>query len=148
MTFRACSSPAPTPVKSQPALAILSQESVHTTLSITHHTRKRPSTGPRTTDGPHSVAPSGSDRCKLCSDEGMAQLGKQAGWGARVELGEAQELLLGGGGERRGELCCGGVHGARRNKEEQQRWLWLQVLVAKARVRGRGTWRGRRQAHE
>jgi hypothetical protein len=78
----------------------------------------------------------------------MAQLGKQAGWGARVELGEAQELLLGGGGERRGELYCGGVHGARRNKEEQQRWLWLQVLVAKARVRGRGTWRGRRQAHE
>jgi hypothetical protein len=31
------------------APAILSQESVHTTLSITHHTRKRPSTGPRTT---------------------------------------------------------------------------------------------------
>jgi hypothetical protein len=28
------------------------QESVHTTLSITHHTRKRPSTGPRTTHGP------------------------------------------------------------------------------------------------
>jgi hypothetical protein len=38
-TFRACSSPAPTRVKSQPAPAILSQESVHTTLSITHHTR-------------------------------------------------------------------------------------------------------------
>jgi hypothetical protein len=38
-------------VKPQPALAILSQESVHTTLSITHHTRKRPSTGPRTTHG-------------------------------------------------------------------------------------------------
>jgi hypothetical protein len=32
--------------------AILSQESVHTTLSITHHTRKRPSTGPQTTHGP------------------------------------------------------------------------------------------------
>jgi hypothetical protein len=48
-TFRACSSPAPTPVKLQPAPAILSQESVHTTLSITHHTRKRPSTDPRTT---------------------------------------------------------------------------------------------------
>jgi hypothetical protein len=31
------------------APTILSQESVHTTLSITHHTRKRPSTGPRTT---------------------------------------------------------------------------------------------------
>jgi hypothetical protein len=46
MTFRACSSPAPTPVKPQPAPAILSQESVHTTLSITHHTRKQPSTGP------------------------------------------------------------------------------------------------------
>jgi hypothetical protein len=29
------------------------QESVHTMLSITHHTRKRPSTGPRTTHGPH-----------------------------------------------------------------------------------------------
>jgi hypothetical protein len=36
----------------QPALAILRQESVHTTLSITHHRRKRPSTGPRTTHGP------------------------------------------------------------------------------------------------
>jgi hypothetical protein len=56
-TFRACSSPAPTRVKPQPAPAILSQESVHTTLSITHHTRKRPSTGPRTTHGPHSLSP-------------------------------------------------------------------------------------------
>jgi hypothetical protein len=54
MTFRACSSPAPTPVKPKPAPAILSQESVHTTLSITHHTRKRPPTGPRTTHGPQS----------------------------------------------------------------------------------------------
>jgi hypothetical protein len=53
-TFRACSSPAPTPVKPQPAPAILSQESVHTTLSITHHTRTRPSTCPRTTHGPQS----------------------------------------------------------------------------------------------
>jgi hypothetical protein len=53
-TFRACSSPAPTPVKPQPAPAILSQELVHTTLSITHHTRKWPSTGPRTTHGPQS----------------------------------------------------------------------------------------------
>jgi hypothetical protein len=51
-TFRTCSSPAPTQVKPQPAPAILSQESVHTMLSITHHTRKRPSTGPRTTHGP------------------------------------------------------------------------------------------------
>jgi hypothetical protein len=50
--FRACSSPAPTRVKPQPAPAILSQESVHTTLSITHYTRKRPSTGPQTTHGP------------------------------------------------------------------------------------------------
>jgi hypothetical protein len=49
MTFRACSSSAPTPVKPQPAPAILSQESVHTTLSITHHTRKKPSIGPQTT---------------------------------------------------------------------------------------------------
>jgi hypothetical protein len=55
MTFRACSSPALTPVKLQPAHAILNQESVHTTLSITHHTRKRPSTGPRTTHGPQFV---------------------------------------------------------------------------------------------
>jgi hypothetical protein len=55
MTFRACSSSAPTRVKPQPAPAILSQESVHTTLSITHHTRKRPSTGPWTTHGPHRV---------------------------------------------------------------------------------------------
>jgi hypothetical protein len=52
-TFRACSSPAPTPDKLQPAPAILCQESVHTMLSITHHTRKRPSTGPRTAHGPH-----------------------------------------------------------------------------------------------
>jgi hypothetical protein len=51
-TFRSCSSPAPTPVMPQPSPAILSQESIHTTLSITHHTRKRPSTGPRTTHGP------------------------------------------------------------------------------------------------
>jgi hypothetical protein len=51
-TFRTCCSPAPTLVKPQPAPAILSQELVHTTLSITHHTRKRPSTGPRTTHGP------------------------------------------------------------------------------------------------
>jgi hypothetical protein len=36
-TFRARSSPAPTQIKPQPAPAILSQESVHTTLSITHH---------------------------------------------------------------------------------------------------------------
>jgi hypothetical protein len=52
-TFRACPSPAPTRVKPQPAPTILSQESVHTTLSITHHTRKRPSTSPPTTHGPH-----------------------------------------------------------------------------------------------
>ena len=38
-TFHTCSSPAPTQIKSQPALAILRQESVHTTLSITHHLR-------------------------------------------------------------------------------------------------------------
>jgi hypothetical protein len=50
--FRSCSSPAPTPVKPQPAPAILSKESVHTTLSITHHTRKQPSTDPRTTHDP------------------------------------------------------------------------------------------------
>jgi hypothetical protein len=53
-TIRACSSHAPTPVKPQPAPAILSQQSVHTTLSITHHTRKRPSISPRTTHGPHT----------------------------------------------------------------------------------------------
>jgi hypothetical protein len=39
-TFRPCSSPAPTPIKLQPTPAILSQESVHSTLSITHHTGK------------------------------------------------------------------------------------------------------------
>jgi hypothetical protein len=44
-----------TPVKPQPAPAILSQELVHTTLSITHHTRKRSSTSSRTTHGPHMV---------------------------------------------------------------------------------------------
>jgi hypothetical protein len=54
-TFHACSSPAPTPVIPQPAPALLSQESVHSTLSITLHTRKRPSTGPRTTHGPQIV---------------------------------------------------------------------------------------------
>jgi hypothetical protein len=67
-TFHACSSPAPTGVKPQPAPAILSQESVHTTLSITHHIRKRPSTGPRTTHGPqllqtiiHDMTSTGSE---------------------------------------------------------------------------------------
>jgi hypothetical protein len=54
-TFRACFSPAPTPVKTQPTPAIFSQESVDTTLSITYHTRKRPSTSPRTTHGPQSA---------------------------------------------------------------------------------------------
>jgi hypothetical protein len=56
-TFLACSSYAPTPIKLQPTPTILSQESVHTTLSITHHTRKRPSTGPRTTHGPQTLGP-------------------------------------------------------------------------------------------
>jgi hypothetical protein len=57
-TFHACASPAPTAVKPQPAPAILSQKSVHTTLSITHHTRWRTSIGPRTTPGPHfSLSP-------------------------------------------------------------------------------------------
>jgi hypothetical protein len=35
-------------IKPQPAPAILGQESVHTTLSITHHSQERSSTGPRT----------------------------------------------------------------------------------------------------
>jgi hypothetical protein len=47
-TFRARSSPAPTQIKPQPAPAILDKESAHTTLSITHHTKERPSTGRRT----------------------------------------------------------------------------------------------------
>jgi hypothetical protein len=47
-TFHAHSSPAPTQIKPQLTPAILGQESVHTTLSITHHTKERPSTGPRT----------------------------------------------------------------------------------------------------
>jgi hypothetical protein len=46
-TFCAHPSPAPTQIKPQPAPAILGKESVHTTLSITVHTRERPSTGPR-----------------------------------------------------------------------------------------------------
>jgi hypothetical protein len=46
--FRAHSSHAPTQIKPQPAPAILGQELVHTMLSITHHTKERPSTGPRT----------------------------------------------------------------------------------------------------
>jgi hypothetical protein len=45
-TFHTCSPPAPTQIKSQPAFAILGQESVHTTLSITHHTKEWPSIGP------------------------------------------------------------------------------------------------------
>jgi hypothetical protein len=65
-TFHACSSPAPTPVKPQPAPTILSQESVHTTLSITHHTRKRPSTGPRTTHGPQRGKKKGERGCVTC----------------------------------------------------------------------------------
>jgi hypothetical protein len=48
LTFRAHSSPAPTQIKPQPTPAILGQELVHTTLSITHHNQERPSTGPRT----------------------------------------------------------------------------------------------------
>jgi hypothetical protein len=36
-SFHARSSPAPTQIKPQPALAILGQELVHTMLSITHH---------------------------------------------------------------------------------------------------------------
>jgi hypothetical protein len=47
-TFLADSSPAPTQIKPQPTPAILGQESVHTMLSNTHHTKERPSTGPRT----------------------------------------------------------------------------------------------------
>jgi hypothetical protein len=55
MTFHACYSPAPTPFKPQPAPAILRQQSVHITWSITNHTRKWPSTGPRTTRGAHPL---------------------------------------------------------------------------------------------
>jgi hypothetical protein len=47
-TFRARSAPAPAQIKPQPAPAILDQESVHTMLSITHHTREQPSICPRT----------------------------------------------------------------------------------------------------
>jgi hypothetical protein len=66
-TFCACFSPAPTRVKTKPAPAIHSQESVHTTLSITHHTRKRPSNDPRTTHGPHILSPLGLYGGKLKS---------------------------------------------------------------------------------
>jgi hypothetical protein len=48
-TFLTCSSLAPAPIKSRPAPVILGQESIHKMLSITHHTRKRPTNGPRTT---------------------------------------------------------------------------------------------------
>jgi hypothetical protein len=47
-TFRACSSPAPMQIKLQLAPTILGQDSLHTMLSITHHIRERPSTGPHT----------------------------------------------------------------------------------------------------
>jgi hypothetical protein len=47
-TFRAYSSPTPTQIKQQPTPTILGQESVHTMVSITHHTKERPSTGRRT----------------------------------------------------------------------------------------------------
>jgi hypothetical protein len=47
-TFHAHSSPAPMQIKPQPAPTILNQESVHTTLSITRHTKEQPSTGHRT----------------------------------------------------------------------------------------------------
>jgi hypothetical protein len=44
-------------IKSQPTPAILGQESVHTTLSITHHTKERPSTGPQSfNDGQEFIA--------------------------------------------------------------------------------------------
>jgi hypothetical protein len=76
-TFRACSSPAPTRVKPQPEPAILSQESVHTTLSITHHTRKRPSTGPRTTHGPHGQGAINSPRGSQVKG---GRLGLEVGW--------------------------------------------------------------------
>jgi hypothetical protein len=46
--FARHSSPAQTQIKPQPAPALLDQESVHTMLSITHHSQERPSTGPRT----------------------------------------------------------------------------------------------------
>jgi hypothetical protein len=46
-TFCAHSSPTQTQIKPQPTPAILGQESAHTTLSITHHTRERPSAGPQ-----------------------------------------------------------------------------------------------------
>jgi hypothetical protein len=67
-------------IKSQPAPAILGQESVHTTLSTTHDSQERPSTGPRMlrssvvhlyqtktrfgTNVPTFVPASGSDRYK------------------------------------------------------------------------------------
>jgi hypothetical protein len=67
MTFRACSSPAPTLVKPQPAPPILSQESAYTILSITHHTRKQPSTGPRTTHGPQTCGGQSSNGRRRCA---------------------------------------------------------------------------------
>jgi hypothetical protein len=87
MTFRACSSPAPTSVKPQPVPAILSQESVHTTLSITHHTRKRPSTGPQTTYGPQGGAAMGlwagfGPASSFCSDSTHRKKFPKIDWNA------------------------------------------------------------------
>jgi hypothetical protein len=88
MTFRACSSPAPTRVKPQPAPAILSQESVHTTLSITHHTRKRPSTGPRTTHGPqlHNFTLNAISQAATFFDVREGFLGIPVNWDLWVHL--------------------------------------------------------------
>jgi hypothetical protein len=46
--FRVRSPPAQMQIKPQPIHVIFGKEFVHTTLSITHHTRERPSIGPRT----------------------------------------------------------------------------------------------------
>jgi hypothetical protein len=129
-TFRACSSPAPTPVKSQPAPAILSQESVHTTLSITYHTRKRPSTRSRTTHGPHPhtmAAPRGSASRTRLSRRGSTS---RSPWWRRLHL-SALHCYVSGQQARR----------CRTTRMVGVRWLFVRPCRVARRVEaGRATY--------
>jgi hypothetical protein len=136
-TFHACSSPAPTPVKLQPAPAILSQESVHTTLSITHHIRKRPSTGPRTTHGPQEAAGGGGRRHQAAAAAGMALPARMPGlpsnpllWRLWWRVVVACLCTTGRPVAWGGELAVGGHGGAvaacgagRRGRMREAAWL-------------------------
>jgi hypothetical protein len=88
--------------------AILSQESVHTMLSITRHTRKRPFTGPRTTHGPQraqSAALGCTGRCGVSwatrkgSSSNRTSGGVGGGWLARDASGGASLARSGNGGQ-------------------------------------------------